>query len=180
MDNKISLREKLIEKTKNFKFHKVFRLDLDVFILGALILSCCALAPGAGMFLYIFGFIFFISGVAVALNVKGFGLIFLASHGGLGFLVILSSFKSTMSTPFDFSEIINHPSFTDGGVPANVMIYFIIAAIFLLLAVILTVLYNLFDKMKEDKIYLRIIFILYFGAILLAGLSRFVFPYLFE
>ena len=94
--------------------------------------------------------------------------------------MILSSFKSTMSTPFDFSEIINHPSFIDGGVPANIMIYFIIAAIFLLLAVILTVLYNLFDKMKKDKIYLKIILILYFGAILLAGLSHIVFLYLLE
>ena len=70
MDNNISLKENLIKRTKNYKFHKVFHLDLDVFIFELLLLLCCALAPGAGMFLYIFGFIFFISEVVVALNVK--------------------------------------------------------------------------------------------------------------
>ena len=180
MDNKVSFIDKLIEKTNNYKFHKVFGLDLDVFILGALLFLCCGLAPGLGIVFYIFGLIFFLGGISAALNAKVFGLLFLVTHGGIGFLLMLSSFISNTNSPFSFTKLINHPSFTDGGVPTNVMMYFIVFAIILLLAVILTVLHNLFDKMKKDKIYLRIVLSLYLIATLLAGSFRFVFPYLFK
>jgi hypothetical protein len=180
MDNKVSFMDKLIERTNNYKFHKVFGLDLDVFILGALLFLCCGLAPGGGIVFYIFGFLFFICGLSAALNAKGFGLIFLVSHGGIGYSFMLSSFISNTNSPFSFTKLINHPSFTDGGVPTNVMIYFIVFAIILLLAIVLTVLHNLFDKMKKDKIYLRIVLSLYLISIVLAGLFRFVFPYLFK
>ena len=180
MDNNVSFIDKLIEKTNNYKFHKVFGLDLDVFILGALLFLCCGLAPGLGIVFYICGLIFFLGGISAALNAKVFGLIFLVTHGGIGFLLMLSSFISNTNSPFSFTKLINHPSFTDGGVPANVMIYFIVFAIILLLAVILTVLHNLFDKMKKDKIYLRIVLSLYLISVVLAGSFRFVFPYLFK
>lgn len=121
-----------------------------------------------GIFGYIAGSVFFFAGLFIGLYIKGFGLIFLFSHGMLGLMSMSSSLLG-----FDFSDSIG-PMLSDGSSFSFIFIIFLIA-LFYILGVILTILHNL-TKFRERKF--AIIFpISCFGiGLLICGL----FPYIFK
>ena len=91
--------------------------------------------------LYFFGLIFFLAGLNVGFSQKGFGLIFLFSHGGVGMGLMLGSLLSKAMTS---------GLFTDGG--RNLVIYLVINIIIIIIGFLATVIYNLSDYVKEKKI----------------------------
>lgn len=101
--------------------------------------------------IYYFGCAFFIAGLYIGLTVPKFGLLFLISHGmtGIGFMLVPQ-----------VSNILKSPYLSD--VPGNDIIILLYCALFcFIIAFIMTVIYNLSDKVKINKYFLPVIFILY-------------------
>ena len=89
--------------------------------------------------LYFFGLIFFLAGLNVGFSQKGFGLIFLFSHGGVGMGLMLGSLLSKAMTS---------GLFTDGG--RNLVIYLVINIIIIIIGFLATVIYNLSDYFLDS------------------------------
>ena len=103
---------------------------------------------------YLFGIVFFIAGVLIGLYMKGFGLIFLFSHGMTGLGVIASS---------QLGNLVGSTYMSDA--PAK-MYYCLIAIVLLvIIATIITILYNLSDSLREKRYFSFIPLALYGIAI---------------
>ena len=92
-------------------------------------------------FVYYFACLFFFAGVFIGLNVPGFGLIFLLSHGATGFALI--------TIPVVI-EVLKSPIMSE---TAGNSIYFLLyTALFTaIVAAISTVLYNLSSNFRDKK-----------------------------
>ena len=113
--------------------------------------------------IYFFGFVFFTSGICIGLFVKGFGLIFLFSHGITGFYIIMASTLGALIS----SPIMSDPPF---------YIYPCLAVIVLifLIAIILTIIFNLKDELRENKKFALVPLTLFTVAIIISlVLSRY-------
>ena len=109
---------------------------------------------------YYFACIFFLAGLFVGLYVRGFGLIFLLSHGLSGLaLMIGPTIKSILSSPI-ITDLANK----------SILFFMIIGIIALITAFLMTTLYNLSNKIQGNKYSLLIIFILYLFGILMIKL----------
>lgn len=100
---------------------------------------------------YYFGAIFYLAGLFIGLNIKGVGLIFLLSHGGTGIGImlvptIINIFKSPL-----MSDLANN----------NIMSILVIAFIAIVVAILMTVFYNLSDQFKNKNYSLPVILLLY-------------------
>ncbi len=108
---------------------------------------------------YIFGMVFFIAGALVGAYVKGFGLFFLFSHGmtGLGLMI-----AGQIGELFSSSFLSDAPK----------EIYYWLVAIFLLIlfAMIITILFNLSDSLREKRYFVFVPLILFGIAIVLTVL----------
>ena len=135
-----------------------------------LIALCGLLIPNiAGIGMYLFGIVFFLSGVFIGLYVPVFGLIFLFSHGGAGLFIMLSaaSGEFTDESITIFEKIISNPAISDGGFPTSMILYVGVALVFLVMAVIYTIIHNLSPVLKKDKKHvIRILLLLLAGIIL--------------
>lgn len=109
---------------------------------------------------YYFACIFFLAGLFVGLYVRGFGLIFLLSHGLSGLaLMIGPTIKSILSSPI-ITDLANK----------SILFFIVIGIIALITAFLMTALYNLSNKIQGNKYSLLIIFILYIFGILMIKL----------
>lgn len=109
---------------------------------------------------YYFACIFFLAGLFVGLYVRGFGLIFLLSHGLSGLaLMIGPTIKSILSSPI-ITDLANK----------SILFFMVIGIIALITAFLMTALYNLSNKIQGNKYSLLIIFILYIFGILVIKL----------
>lgn len=120
-----------------------------------------------GWITYYAALIFFLVGLGIGFNLKGFGLVFLFSHGGAGLGLMLIPIIKNLELKMYLTD---NPTF--------LLIYLRIIIIAIILAIILTVLYNLNDRLKDNiKIY-SLIFILYLLAITMVVILPKLLPYL--
>ena len=144
--------------------------DMDLEVLFTVLICIAYLLVGLfninTFLMYLGGFVFLVAGLMIGLHQKGFGLIFLFSHGATGmgviFVIILM-------------DALKSPILQDG---ANISVktYLIINLILIVLGFILAVIYNLSDNIKSIK-YAKLIPML----VILIGLIMInVFPYFFS
>ena len=125
---------------------------------------------------YAAGCIFFLAGLMVGLHVKGFGIIFLFSHGMTGLFLMIGSLLGG-GDPNDIFEFFNSPIMTDN--PNNIIIYLVTALTLILIAVIYSILYNLSDNLKKKEKSLYFPLGLYFIGILMFVLFNKISMYLY-
>lgn len=106
---------------------------------------------------YYFGAAFYLAGLFIGLNIKGVGLIFLLSHGGIGIGImlvptIINIFKSPL-----MSDLANN----------NIMSILVIAFIAIVVAILMTVFYNLSDQFKNKNYSLPVILLLFMIGIVI-------------
>lgn len=106
---------------------------------------------------YYFGAAFYLAGLFIGLNIKGVGLIFLLSHGGIGIGImlvptIINIFKSPL-----MSDLANN----------NIMSILVIAFIAIVVAILMTVFYNLSDQFKNKNYSLPVILLLFMVGIVI-------------
>lgn len=90
--------------------------------------------------LILFGLVFFWAGLLIGQNVKGFGIIFLFSHGGTGFGLVMGSL---------LSDFIGNPIVNEN--PQIFTYYYGAIAFVAVCAFVFTVLLNLSDELKKRK-----------------------------
>lgn len=147
-----------------------------IFVCILIALCGCLVQDATLILMYIFGLVFFFAGVFVSLTFPLFGLIFLATHGGTGLFIMISSLVS--SNIENLFQITKNPAFSDGGIPADLKQYLIATGCVFIVAIIYTILHNLSPRLKEDKKHMIIILFIFFIGILLVGLAPRIFPYL--
>ena len=106
---------------------------------------------------YYFGAIFYLAGLFIGLNIKGVGLIFLLSHGGIGIgIMLVPTIINILKSPL-MSDLANN----------NIMSILVIAFIAIVLAILMTVFYNLSDQFKNKNYSLPVILLLYMIGIVI-------------
>ena len=119
--------------------------------------------------LYIFGLAFFLAGFFIGATQKGFGLVFLCSHGMTGLCIMVASF---------LSPVLSSPLMTEN--PDKIFSYLGIAITVFLVAIIVTVLINLSDNLKKKRFIKTIALLCYMvGFFLIAILPRII-PFLIK
>ena len=106
---------------------------------------------------YYFGAIFYLAGLFIGLNIKGGGLIFLLSHGGTGIGIMLVPTIINILKSLLMSDLANN----------NIMSILVIAFITIVLAILMTVFYNLSDQFKNKNYSLPVILLLYMIGIVI-------------
>ncbi len=168
----------LLDKSKVDGFLGIDMRWVAIIVICILIELCVFLAPNRDAILpYIFGSVFFFAGLFVGLDVPIFGLIFLCSHGGIGLAIMLVSLLGGIENrSFSTGNIFNNPAFSDGGMPSNMKLYLWgILAVFIT-AIVYTLLHNLSPRLKENKIHMIAILLLYLLLIFLVGYFSKTFP----
>ena len=115
--------------------------------------------------LYFGGLIFFLAGLNVGFSQKGFGLIFLFSHGGTGMGMMIGSL---------LSKSFESGLFTDGG--RNLVIYLVINILIVVIGFLSVVVYNLSDYIKNKKYIKSYILLIFIVGLAMAG----IFPYIMK
>lgn len=106
---------------------------------------------------YYFGAIFYLAGLFIGLNIKGVGLIFLLSHGGTGIgIMLVPTIINILKSPL-MSDLANN----------NIMSILVIAFIAIVVAILMTVFYNLSDQFKNKNYSLPVILLLYMIGIVI-------------
>lgn len=141
-------KKKLLNDKEKMKFYIVM-LYIVLALLGLFNISSYPL--------YIFGLIFFAAGSLIGLHVKGGGIVFLFSHGGTGFGLIIASLIGGLFTSPLMSDL-----------PTIYYIYLVIMAIMTFIAIITTILYNLSDELSERKNFIFIPLVLFSAVIIMA------------
>ena len=166
----------LFNSANNNYENKIIPNDIDKEKLLAVII-CTAMAllgfinvfsnPEAGV--YFFGLVFFLAGFFVGVTQKGFGLIFLFSHGvtGLGIMV-----------GFVLKDIFNNPLLQDG--INNIHIYLGITLLIFVLAIITTAIRNLSDSFKNKQYSLLIPLSLFFIGLFMVTLLPKIFNFIYN
>lgn len=150
--------------TKNSSIGPKKILDIDIVWIYRVAFVIIVLAIGLVDILnnsfdgtYYFGAAFYLAGLFIGLNIKGVGLIFLLSHGGIGIAImlvptIINIFKSPL-----MSDLANN----------NIMSILVIAFIAIVVAILMTVFYNLSDQFKNKNYSLPVILLLYMIGIVI-------------
>ena len=150
--------------TKNSSISPKKILDVDIVWIYRVAFVIIVLAIGLVDILnnsfdgtYYFGAIFYLAGLFIGLNIKGVGLIFLLSHGGTGIGImlvptIINIFKSPL-----MSDLANN----------NIMSILVIAFIAIVVAILMTVFYNLSDQFKNKNYSLPVILLLFMIGIVI-------------
>lgn len=150
--------------TKNSSIGPKKILDIDIIWIYRVAFVIIVLAIGLVDILnnsfdgtYYFGAAFYLAGLFIGLNIKGVGLIFLLSHGGIGIGImlvptIINIFKSPL-----MSDLANN----------NIMSILVIAFIAIVVAILMTVFYNLSDQFKNKNYSLPVILLLFMIGIVI-------------
>ena len=96
---------------------------------------------------YLMGIVFFLSGIFIGFNEKGFGLIFLFSHGFSGLCLMIGS---------QIYDVINNPLLHDNAY--NVWIYMGIGVLLIIIAFLIAVFINLSDNLRHNYKIKNIVF----------------------
>ena len=167
---KMSL-DRIKREANNEKRHLLKEGDLDTFFLCILILLIILI----GLFnikeigLYLFGVAFFVAGYFAGTKLKKFGLIFLFSHGVTGMCLMIGVL---------IKDVYNNPAFFDNA--QNIYVYMGIGIILLLVALIMTILYNLSDVIQKERLSVVKPLALFFIVFLMCGLLPRIFDFLYN
>lgn len=150
--------------TKNSSIGPKKILDVDIIWIYRVAFVIIVLAIGLVDILnnsfdgtYYFGAIFYLAGLFIGLNIKGVGLIFLLSHGGTGIgIMLVPTIINILKSPL-MSDLANN----------NIMSILVIAFIAIVLAILMTVFYNLSDQFKNKNYSLPVILLLYMIGIVI-------------
>lgn len=150
--------------TKNSSIGPKKILDVDIIWIYRVAFVIIVLAIGLVDILnnsfdgtYYFGAIFYLAGLFIGLNIKGVGLIFLLSHGGTGIgIMLVPTIINILKNPL-MSDLANN----------NIMSILVIAFIAIVLAILMTVFYNLSDQFKNKNYSLPVILLLYIIGIVI-------------
>lgn len=150
--------------TKNSSIGPKKILDIDIIWIYRVAFVIIVLAIGLVDILnnsfdgtYYFGAIFYLAGLFIGLNIKGVGLIFLLSHGGTGIgIMLVPTIINILKSPL-MSDLANN----------NIMSILVIAFIAIVLAILMTVFYNLSDQFKNKNYSLPVILLLYMIGIVI-------------
>ena len=150
--------------TKNSSIGPKKILDIDIVWIYRVAFVIIVLAIGLVDILnnsfdgtYYFGAIFYLAGLFIGLNIKGVGLIFLLSHGGTGIgIMLVPTIINILKSPL-MSDLANN----------NIMSILVIAFIAIVLAILMTVFYNLSDQFKNKNYSLPVILVLYMIGIVI-------------
>lgn len=150
--------------TKNSSIGPKKILDIDIVWIYRVAFVIIVLAIGLVDILnnsfdgtYYFGAIFYLAGLFIGLNIKGVGLIFLLSHGGIGIgIMLVPTIINILKSPL-MSDLANN----------NIMSILVIAFIAIVLAILMTVFYNLSDQFKNKNYSLPVILLLYMIGIVI-------------
>jgi hypothetical protein len=110
---------------------------------------------GEESIMYYGGIIFFLAGFYVGIYVKGIGIIFLFSHGGTGIGLMIAS---------QIGKYLDSPVLSD--ISFNVSLYFAIGIAIMIFATLFAIVFNLSDKLKQNK-YLELVPLSLYGIVLL-------------
>jgi len=151
-----------LEDYESSKFSRIIKkipLDMVLFIVVFMaigILGFFSFPILDGFPSYLFGFVFFVSGVCVGTFEKGFGILFLFSHGVTGLVFMESSL---------LGNLLNSPILTDAPkwfpLSAGIVIFLFIVAILSI------VIHNFSDTVREIKYFKIVPLICIFLALLL-------------
>lgn len=144
--------------TKNSNIGPKKILDVDIIWIYRVAFVIIVLAIGLVDILnnsfdgtYYFGAAFYLAGLFIGLNIKGVGLIFLLSHGGTGIgIMLVPTIINILKSPL-MSDLANN----------NIMSILVIAFIAIVVAILMTVFYNLSDQFKNKNYSLPVIFLLF-------------------
>lgn len=157
MEYNILMKNNDVKNSKGLDIEPVWLYRIG-FVLLVLLIGLIDIVNGNFNGNYYFACIFFLAGLFVGLHVRGFGLAFLLSHGFSGLaLMIGPTLKSIFSNPI-ITDVANK----------SILFFIVIGIIALGVAFFMTALYNLSNKIQDNKYSLLIIFILYlFGIIVI-------------
>ena len=146
--------------------NSVFK-DIDISLLCLVIIIILIGLVGffniENIIMFLFGMIFFLAGLEIGLKQKGIGLIFLVSHGGSGFGVMMAALVG---------YFISSPLFTDLSLKAY--IYLGIMAIVGIVALGIVLLSNLSDSFKKNKYILHIVLLFFLILFIMAGMMPYI------
>lgn len=150
--------------TKNSSIGPKKILDIDIVWIYRVAFVIIVLAIGLVDILnnsfdgtYYFGAAFYLAGLFIGLNIKGVGLIFLLSHGGTGIgIMLVPTIINILKSPL-MSDLANN----------NIMSILVIAFIAIVVAILMTVFYNLSDQFKNKNYSLPVILLLYMIGIVI-------------
>ena len=109
--------------------------------------------------MYLFGLVFFAAGICTGLFAKGFGIIFLFSHGGTGFGLMISALLTDRFSEIALSDI-SH----------NMKIYLGIIVLLIVIGFLGTIIYNLSESLNKNK-YNKLFPIIFLGiSLFLVGM----------
>ena len=140
-----------------------------------LIVICFVITALIGLFniitypVYICGMIFFIAGIMISIYERGFGLIFLFSHGMTGYGIMIGGLLYSLT---------DNPLLKDN--PSNIFAYISIIVVISVIAVIISSVFNLIgnDRVKKHLIILPLI--LYNIALFMAAILTKILPYVYN
>ena len=172
---------KMIKKSETEKYKEKSFLDklfpdkdkelvLSVFLMILMVPICLfTLNNIQTLPIYFFGLAFFLAGLNVGFSTKGFGLIFLFSHGGVGMCIMLGALLSNVMTS---------GLFTDGG--HNLMIYLAINLIIIIIGFLAVVVYNLSDYLKSIRYMKSYILLIFLFGLIMAGLFPYIINFIYR
>ena len=137
--------------------------DILFFCLLSIMIVLIGFLNFSNIGLFLFGFVFFITGLLIGFNEKIFGIIFLFSHGMTGLCIMETAL---------LGDILNSPIFSD--YPIKIYIYLGIIVFIFVISLIFSILYNLSDNLKKYKYLKCIILFLYLIMFLLTGIFSFI------
>lgn len=107
-------------------------------ILSIILLLVGIIYPNGG--LYYAGSVFFLAGFFIGLFLRGIGIVFLCSHGLTGLWLMIG---------MPISNLIKSPLMDDN--PKNLLIFLIAGVIFIIIAIISTIMHNLSKEIRKKK-----------------------------
>ena len=163
---------------KIFKNKKIDYEDYIIFIICILIF-CLGFLVKSEFYAYLFGLIFFFTGIFAGLKERGIGLVFLVSHGLTGLMFMIMHLFDVNSIKYisNKNELFLISNFE---VPTNTKIYLLLICVTFLIAIIYTVIYNLNKKINNDKNHIIRILVFYLAGLILCYLFPKLFTYLYR
>lgn len=157
---------------KNSNGKKVLRYeDIDKLLIAiSLIITALIGIFNSSIYsVYFFGLIFFIAGILISIYVRGFGLIFLFSHGMSGYAIMMGSLLSSLA---------DNPILKDN--PKNIYAYIFIIVTISIIGVIMSFIFNILGKEKIKRPLIILPLALYNIALFMAAILPKILPYVYN
>ena len=118
-----------------------------------------------GTSIFLFGLVFFFTGLLACIFIKYGGCIILLSHAGSGFLIMLKGI---------LGDILTKPFLSDGNNESLIICLWVIG-ILTIIASLSMIVYNVSDKIKKTKFGLLLPLILYTIPLFIASILPFIY-----